>query len=155
MLSSTKIKVSIICHETFRDITRVEKSCIMQTVCDFIRKHCITLHKTSHYNVSAIVDLHTVAFISNFIEYECHAITSKLSRFCIFFFLEINLQHRECFHTSIILLLYGYPYLVVMSKRHVDVRIVHVKLKLDDAIDSPLYSRYQPSQISYDKTQWL
>jgi len=76
-------------------VSRVDKSSIMQTILYVIslEKCCITLDKTNYSNVSAVINLHTVEFISNFIEHECYTFTVvlRVGCLCTFFSFEINL----------------------------------------------------------------
>jgi len=78
----------------------------------------------------------TIEFISNFIKHERHVIISKHRRYLIVFLYHQSFDVEKTVarqHVQI-LLLYGYPYLVAMPKRSVDVWIVHVSLKFDAII---------------------
>jgi len=85
-----------------------------------------------------MINLHTIEFISNLIEYECDAIISQchVSTLDHFVLSQFSLDIQKAFVRQCvqILLLYEYSYFVAVPERCVGERAVHVNLNLDDAI---------------------
>jgi len=112
----------------------------MQTICDFIRKHCITFpHKISHSNVSATICwLRSIfiPFISTFIEHERYVITKLWPILYIFFlwsqsiFNIKNVFTVTCINSAAVWLFLSRRYVQTSCWR----TIVRVKLELYDVI---------------------
>ena len=77
----------------------INKSSIMLIICYFIRKRCITLHKTISAKpfikvISAAINPHTISILnSNFIER--HTIISKIWLLLYIFSFEVNLPSTQ------------------------------------------------------------
>jgi len=105
----------------------------------FLRWHgYIVLERAGYTNVSVAINLHTVEFISNLIEHKCNYFPVSHQIQQLVCLSSVFPRRIENFHAVIYInlavFLYGYSYLIAVSKRCISEWIVRVSLDLDDAI---------------------